>query len=64
MGLNERQILTVMYVMEKGSTNLSSLKTVVPGVSEKTLYRDLQNLVKKGVFTEIGEKKGRKYELK
>jgi ATP-dependent DNA helicase RecG len=64
MGLNERQIKAVMYVKEKGSINLSSLKTVVPGVSEKTLYRDLQNLVKKGVFTEIGEKKGRKYELK
>jgi len=56
--------LTVMYVKEKGSINLSSLKTVVPGVSEKTLYRDLQNLVKKGIFAEIGEKKGRKYELK
>jgi len=63
MGLNERQMRAVMYVKEKGTINLSSFKTVVPEVSEKTLYRDLQNLVNKGVFKEIGEKKGRRYEL-
>jgi ATP-dependent DNA helicase RecG len=30
---------------------------------EKTLYRDLQDLVDKNILKEIGEKKGRKYEL-
>lgn len=63
MGLNERQIKAVMYVKEKKSINLSSFKTIVPAVSEKTLYRDLQELVSKGVLKELGEKKGRKYEL-
>jgi predicted HTH transcriptional regulator len=33
------------------------------GFSEKTLYRDLQDLVNKGVLQELGKKKGRKYEL-
>ena len=61
--LNERQIKAVMYVKEKGSINLSSFKTIVPEVSEKTLYRDLQELVSKGVLKELGEKKGRRYEL-
>ena len=63
MGLNERQIKAVMYVKEKKSINLSSFKTIVLAVSEKTLYRDLQELVSKGVLKELGEKKGRRYEL-
>lgn len=63
LGLNERQIKAVMYVKEKNSINLSSFKTVISEVSEKTLYRDLQDLVSKGILKEIGEKKGRKYEL-
>lgn len=60
LGISERQIKAVMYVKEKKSINLSSFKTIV---SEKTLYRDLQELVNKGILKELGEKKGRKYEL-
>mgnify|MGYP000894267482 CR=1 FL=1 len=63
LGLNERQIKAVMYVKEKNSINLSSFKTIVPEVSEKTLYRDLQELVGKGILKELGEKKGRRYKL-
>jgi len=63
MGVNERQIKAVMYVKEKGSINLSLFKAIIPDVSEKTLYRDLQSLVDKGILKEIGEKKGRRYEL-
>jgi len=63
MGLNDRQIKAVMYVKEKGKINLSSFKTVVQKMSEKTLYRDLQDLVAKGILKEVGKKKGRKYEL-
>jgi len=63
LGINERQIKAVMYVKEKNSINLSSFKTIVSEVSEKTLYRDLQELVNKGILKELGEKKGRKYEL-
>ena len=32
-------------------------------VSEKTLYRDLQELVNRGLLKKIGKKKGTKYEL-
>jgi len=64
LGLNERQIKAILYVKEKGSINLSSFKTLIQKISEKTLYRDLQDLVDKGIFKEIGKKKGRKYELK
>jgi len=61
--LSERQIKAVVYVKEKGSISLSSFKTLITGVSEKTLYRDLQDLVSKKILREMGEKKGRKYEL-
>ena len=64
LGLNERQINAVAYVKEKGSINLSSFKTIIPDVSDKTLYRDLQGLVEKRILNVIGEKKGRKYKLK
>lgn len=63
LGINERQIKAVMYAKEKGSINLSSFKYIVSKVSEKTLYRDLQELVSKGILKEVGEKKGRKYKL-
>ena len=38
-------------------------QALIKNVSEKTLYRDLQDLVGKNILKEIGEKKGRKYEL-
>ena len=63
MKLNERQIKAVRFIKENKSINLSSFRALIPEVSEKTLYRDLQELVKKGLLKEIGEKKGRKYEL-
>jgi ATP-dependent DNA helicase RecG len=63
LGLNERQIRAVMYVKKRGNINLSSFKTLVPEFSDKTLYRDLQDLVVKGILKELGEKKGRRYEL-
>src|SRR3990172_849586 len=63
IGLNERQIKAVMYVKERGSINLSSFKAIVADVSDKTLYRDLQELVSKRLLNELGRKKGRRYEL-
>lgn len=62
-GFNERQIKAVMQVKEIGSIRLSDLKSLAPEVSDKTLYRDLQDLVKEGVLKAVGKKKGRRYEL-
>ncbi len=50
-------------MMKEESEDLE-FKNIVHEVSEKTLYRDLQNLVNKRVLKELGEKKGRKYELR
>ena len=63
LGLNDRQIKAVDHIKENKIINLSSYKALIKNVSEKTLYRDLQDLVDKNILKEIGEKKGRKYEL-
>ncbi len=63
LGLNDRQIEAVAHIKENKNINLSSYKALIRNVSEKTLYRDLQDLVAKNILKEIGEKRGRKYEL-
>ena len=63
LGLNDRQIKAVDHIKENKIINLSSYKALIKNVSEKTLYRDLQDLVDKNILKEVGEKKGRKYEL-
>lgn len=63
LGLNERQIKAIMHIKEKGKITISSFKRLIPGITEKTLYRDLQDMVKKKIIKEIGEKKGRIYSL-
>jgi len=62
--LNEGQIRAVVYVKEKGKITLSTYKSLVPDVSDKTLYRDLQELVNRRILKELGEKKGRIYALR
>ena len=61
MGLNERQVKAVLYVKERGEIALSAFKSLVPQVSDKTLYRDLQDLMGKRVLRQVGEKKGSHY---
>ena len=61
LGLNERQIKLMAFIKENKVITLSSAKNLIPDVSDKTLYRDLQELVRKKILKEIGEKKGRKY---
>lgn len=64
LGLNDRQIKIIGYLKAQGSAGLSSFKSLFPDVSEKTIYRDLQDLIQKGLLSQMGEKKGRRYELK
>jgi ATP-dependent DNA helicase RecG len=46
LGLNERQIKAVDHIKENKIISLSSYKALIKNVSEKTLYRDLQDLVR------------------
>ncbi len=61
LGLNERQIELIKYIKNHGVITLLTARNLIPTVSEKTLYRDLQDLVKKEILKEMGDKKGRKY---
>jgi ATP-dependent DNA helicase RecG len=64
MGLNERQIKGVIYAKENGTITLSEYRQLVQRkVEERTLRRDLEDLVNNNVLKPIGEKKGRYYEL-
>ncbi|HDP99363.1 MAG TPA: transcriptional regulator [bacterium] len=63
LGLNDRQMKAVAHVKANKKITLSSYKALITDVSEKTLYRDLQDLVIKKILKESGEKKGRSYEL-
>ena len=60
-GLNERQIKAVKLVREKSSISLSDLQKIYSQINRKTLYRDLQTLIDKGILKAHGDRKGRKY---
>lgn len=64
IGLNERQLKAVKHVKVNGQITIALFKGLLQNVSEKTLYRDLQDLVLKDIFKEVGEKRGRKYHLR
>jgi len=60
-GLNERQTQAIKLVKEKGLIALADLKEKFADIAERTLNRDLQSLVEKGILKARGKKKGRKY---
>jgi len=43
---------------------LRDFKRISPKVAERTLRKDLDDLVKIGIIKPVGEKKGRKYVFK
>jgi ATP-dependent DNA helicase RecG len=53
LGLNERQIKAVMFVKEKGEITNKDYQMVC-ATSERTATRDLADLVRKGIFRQIG----------
>lgn len=61
--LNDRQRQAVRLIKEKGIIGLSDLQGVFLDVNRRTLYRDLQALVDKGILKAQGERKGRRYSL-
>ncbi len=63
MGLNERQIRAMMFAKERGSITVSDFADIAPGVTKRTLQRDLSELTEKDLMTAVGERKARKYVL-
>ena len=61
--LNERQRELIEVVKKKGEVVLSDYKKLFPDFAERTLRKDLEDLIMHGVLTPMGERKGRRYIL-
>ncbi len=63
LGLNERQVRAVLYVKEKGSITNREYREMF-GISRQTATRELEDIVKMGIFKKIGTRgRGVMYEL-
>lgn len=59
--LTERQIKLVEYIQEVGYLQNQAFISIFPDVSEDTVLRDVQDLVKKGIIKKIGSTKAARY---
>ena len=61
--LNERQQKALVFLKDYGKITNKDYKKLNQNISDKTAFRDLEDMVKKGLLKAIGEKKGRYYEV-
>lgn len=59
--LTERQMKIVEYIQEIGYIQNKMFGSVFPDVSEDTVLRDIQDMVKKGLLKKIGSTKSARY---
>ena len=64
MSLTERQIKIVEFIQENGFLQNKSFFELFPMVSEDTVLREVNDLLKKGIIKKEGMTKGSKYVLK
>jgi ATP-dependent DNA helicase RecG len=64
LGLNERQRKAIEFLKQYGKLTFSEYRKIYPDAAERTLRKDLEDLVKTELIKPTGEKKGRKYYLK
>ncbi len=62
--LNARQALAVGLLLEQAELRVDDLESLCPGVNRRTLQRDLQSLVERGVLKSSGAARLVKYRLK
>jgi DNA-binding transcriptional ArsR family regulator len=63
VGSNERKSLILSLIQSKGRASIKDISTVVRGVSEKTIQRELSALVEAGVVVKTGERRWSIYAL-
>jgi hypothetical protein len=61
--LNERQVKALAYVRKHGTITMHVYRRICPHWSDETLRLDLSNLVKRGLLTKNGAKRGTAYTL-
>jgi Fic family protein len=59
--LTERQMKIIEYIQEIGYIQNKMFGSVFPSVSEDTVLRDIQDMVKKGIIKKIGSTKSARY---
>lgn len=64
MGLNDRQISALNSVSERHRITNGEMQEMHAPVSTETLRRDLADLVERGIFLRLGDKRGSYYILK
>ncbi|MCS6883549.1 MAG: ATP-binding protein [Oscillochloridaceae bacterium] len=64
MGLNERQIAALLFVMDQRRITNRDLQEQFPEVSAESIRRDLADLVERGMLLKIGDKRATYYILK
>jgi Fic family protein len=61
--LNERQMTLVEYMEDYGGVTNKEWRNLVPGVSDDTILRDMNDLIKKRLVKKEGTTKAAKYKL-
>ena len=61
--LTERQMKLIEYLTDTGFIQNQMFVTVFPDVSEDTVLRDLQDLIKKGLIKKVGSTKAARYAM-
>ncbi len=61
--LTERQMRIVEYIQEIGYVQNKMFDSIFPDISEDTVLRDIQDLVKKGIIKKVGSTKAARYVL-
>ncbi|ACL23178.1 ATP-binding protein [Chloroflexus aggregans] len=64
MGLNDRQISALLFVVEQQRITNRDLQEMHPDVSPETIRRDLSDLVARGLLLKVGDKRATYYILK
>jgi Fic family protein len=64
VALNERQIKIIDFVQEHGEIRNKDWQDLFPTVSDDTIFRDLKDLMEKGIVKKEGRTKAARYVLK
>jgi len=56
--------MEIKYLKENKEITLSKFRIIYPEILDRTLRKDLEDIVKAGIMKPVGEKRGRKYVLK
>lgn len=62
--LSERQLKFMEYLSKRPTLRRLDAKKLLPMISEDTILRELQDLIKKGIINKVGAGRGAKYKLK